>query len=89
MLAKPGPLPTGRGRAFEPKWDGYRVIIRSGNQYCVRSRREWQMTELLYEFGSLPVEGGLGAASGLRTSIKCSIPESNCGMCKSAWKKKP
>ena len=33
MLAKPGPLPRGRGWAFEPKWDGIRALIRSGEDY--------------------------------------------------------
>jgi ATP-dependent DNA ligase len=57
MLAKRGPIPTGRGWWFEPKWDGFRAIVRSGDEYCVRSRRGWLMTELLPEFASLPVEG--------------------------------
>jgi bifunctional non-homologous end joining protein LigD len=57
MLAKPGPLPSGRGWSFEPQWDGFRAIVRSGDHYCVRSRRGWHMTELLPEFSSLPVEG--------------------------------
>jgi ATP-dependent DNA ligase len=38
MLAKPGLLPTGRGWSFEPKWDGFRAIVRSSEDYCVRSR---------------------------------------------------
>src|SRR3954465_14224927 len=57
MLAKPGALPTGRGWSFEPKWDGFRAIVRGGDHYCVRSRRGWQMTELLPEFARIPVEG--------------------------------
>jgi bifunctional non-homologous end joining protein LigD len=57
MLAKSGPLPTGNGWSFEPKWDGFRAIVRSGD-YCVRSRRGWLMTELLPEFtASIQVEG--------------------------------
>jgi|tagenome__1003787_1003787.scaffolds.fasta_scaffold20653977_2 bifunctional non-homologous end joining protein LigD len=60
MLAKPGPLPTRGGWAFEPKWDGFRAIIRSGDEYCVRSRRGWQLTELLPEFSALPIEGVFG-----------------------------
>jgi ATP-dependent DNA ligase len=32
-------LPTRPGWSFEPKWDGFRAIIRAGNDYCVRSRR--------------------------------------------------
>jgi ATP-dependent DNA ligase len=55
VLAKPGPLPTG-GWAFEPKWHVFRAIIRSGDHYCVRSRRGWQMTQLRPELASLPVE---------------------------------
>jgi ATP-dependent DNA ligase len=31
MLAKPGPLPTVGGWSSEPKWDGYRAIVRSGD----------------------------------------------------------
>ena len=38
MLAKPGLLPTGRSSWFEPKWDGFRAIIRIGDHCCVRSR---------------------------------------------------
>lgn len=57
MLAKPGLLATGRGWSFEPKWDGFRAIVRTGDEYTVRSRRGWLMTELLPEFASLPVEG--------------------------------
>jgi bifunctional non-homologous end joining protein LigD len=57
MLAKPGSLPTGRSWSFEPKWDGFRAIVRSGEDYCVRSRRGWHMTDLLPEFAGMPVEG--------------------------------
>jgi bifunctional non-homologous end joining protein LigD len=57
MLAKPGALPTVRGWWFEPKWDGFRAIVRSGDDYCVRSRRGWLMTEFLPEFRSVPIEG--------------------------------
>jgi bifunctional non-homologous end joining protein LigD len=34
-----------------------RAIIRAGNDYCVRSRRGWLMTELLPEFATLNVRG--------------------------------
>jgi hypothetical protein len=57
MLAKPGPLPAGRGWSFEPNWDGFRAIVHSGENYTIRSRRGWLMTELLPEFASIPVEG--------------------------------
>jgi len=55
MLANPGPLPTGRGWSFELKWDGFRAIVRSGDSYCVRSRRGWLMTE-----AARPVPRGSG-----------------------------
>jgi hypothetical protein len=57
MLAKSGALPSGRGWSFEPKWDGYRAIVRSGENYCVRSRRGWLMTELLPELAGIPIQG--------------------------------
>jgi bifunctional non-homologous end joining protein LigD len=57
MLARPGQLPTRPGWSFEPKWDGFRAIVRTGDEYTVRSRRGWNMTELLPEFASLPVRG--------------------------------
>jgi bifunctional non-homologous end joining protein LigD len=53
MLAKPGRLTTGAGWLFEPKWDGFRALIRSGADYAIRSRRGWYMTELLPEFARI------------------------------------
>jgi ATP-dependent DNA ligase len=39
MLAKAvDGLPDGEGWLYEPKWDGFRAIVRSGDDYCVRSR---------------------------------------------------
>ena len=38
MLARPGQLPTRPGWSYEPKWDGFRAIIRTGDDYAVRSR---------------------------------------------------
>jgi ATP-dependent DNA ligase len=56
MLARSGGrLLSDTGWSFEPKWDGFRAIIRSGDDYAVRSRRGWLMTELLPEFARLPV----------------------------------
>ena len=57
MLAKSAPLPTSRGWAFEPKFDGFRAIVRTGDDFGVRSRRGWRMTELLPEFQAIPVSG--------------------------------
>jgi bifunctional non-homologous end joining protein LigD len=57
MLARSAPLPTLPGWSFEPKWDGFRAILRTGDGYCVRSRRGWPMTQLLPEFASLSVRG--------------------------------
>src|SRR5919204_3748727 len=57
MLARSGQLPTRGGWAFEPKWDGFRALVRSGDDYEVRSRRGWRMGDLLPEFATLPVTG--------------------------------
>jgi len=57
MLARSGPLPTPPGWSFEPKWDGFRAIVRTGDDYAVRSRRGWRMTEHLPEFASASVRG--------------------------------
>src|SRR5690242_10524782 len=54
MLARSGTLPT-RGRwAYEVKWDGFRAIVRSGDDYRVRSRRGWDMSALVPELRALP-----------------------------------
>ncbi len=50
-------LPTRPGWSFEPKWDGFRAIVRTGVDYTVRSRRGWRMTEHLPEFASASVRG--------------------------------
>jgi hypothetical protein len=39
MLARSGPLPTRSGCAFEPKWDGFRAIMRSGE--TTRGEPSW------------------------------------------------
>src|SRR4051812_46807532 len=50
MLAKPGPLPYGRGWMFEPKLDGFRCLVCThGGRFRARSRRGWNMTTLLPE----------------------------------------
>jgi len=49
MLARTGPLPS-RGRwAYEVKWDGFRALVRAGDDFRVRSRRGWDMTALVPE----------------------------------------
>jgi bifunctional non-homologous end joining protein LigD len=59
MLARSGRLPTDSGYAFELKWDGFRALVRTGDDFRVRSRRGWNMTELLPELRELPVEAVL------------------------------
>src|SRR5690242_2137420 len=56
MLARSGRLPTDSGYAFELKWDGFRALVRTGSDFRVRSRRGWNMTELLPELRELPVD---------------------------------
>jgi bifunctional non-homologous end joining protein LigD len=59
MLARSGRLPDAAGYAFELKWDGFRAIVRCGQEFRVRSRRGWDMTALLPELAALPVEAVL------------------------------
>jgi bifunctional non-homologous end joining protein LigD len=50
MLARSAAIPTGRGWLFEPKLDGLRCLTRThGSRFRARSRRGWNMTELLPE----------------------------------------
>ncbi len=44
MLARSGPLPDRDGYAYEPKWDGFRALVRCGSEFRVRSRRGWNVT---------------------------------------------
>src|SRR5262249_41637506 len=55
MLARSGPLPSRGHWAYEVKWDGFRALVRTGDSYRVRSRRGWDMTELVPELQQLPV----------------------------------
>jgi bifunctional non-homologous end joining protein LigD len=59
MLARSGQLPTRGGWAFEVKWDGFRALVSTENGLRVRSRRGWNMTDLLPELASLPVKATL------------------------------
>src|SRR4029450_759191 len=54
MLSRPGPLPSGSEWSFELKWDGFRAIVSTEHDLRVRSRRGWDMTELLPGLGGLP-----------------------------------
>jgi bifunctional non-homologous end joining protein LigD len=55
MLARSGRLPTSGDFAYEVKWDGFRAIVSTENGLRVRSRRGWDMTELVPELAALPV----------------------------------
>ena len=46
-------LPSG-DYAYELKWDGFRAIVSTMDGLRVRSRRGWDMTELLPELADLP-----------------------------------
>ena len=54
MLSRPGPLPSRDGYAYEVKWDGFRPIVSTTGGLRVRSRRGWNMTELVPELADLP-----------------------------------
>ena len=53
MLSRPGPLPFGPGWSFELKWDGFRALVSTEDGLRVRSRRGWNMTELIPELRGL------------------------------------
>jgi bifunctional non-homologous end joining protein LigD len=52
MLARSGPLPKDDSWSFELKWDGFRAVVSTEDGLCVRSRRGWDMTDLLPELGA-------------------------------------
>jgi hypothetical protein len=54
MLSRSGPLPSGSGWSFELKWDGFRAIVSTDDGLRVRSRRGWNMTQVLPELHGLP-----------------------------------
>jgi bifunctional non-homologous end joining protein LigD len=43
--------------AYEPKWDGFRAMLRTEHGLRVLSRRRWNMTPLLHELEAFPVQG--------------------------------
>jgi ATP-dependent DNA ligase len=50
MLSSPGPLPTGDGWQFEPKWDGFRTLVfRDGDELFLQSRDEKPMNRYFPE----------------------------------------
>src|SRR5919109_1371114 len=60
MLARSGPIPTRGDWVFEVKWDRFRAIVSTDGQALrVRSRRGWNMTELVPELSALPVAATL------------------------------
>lgn len=57
MLLRSGSIPT-RGRySYEVKWNGFRALLSTESGLRVRSRRGWDMTDLLPELASFPVYG--------------------------------
>src|SRR4051794_13170955 len=54
MLARSETLASRGRRGFEVKWDGFRAIVRTGDDYRVRSRRGWDTTQLVPELQQLP-----------------------------------
>ena len=68
MLSRPGPLPSGPAWSFELKWDGFRAIVSTEDGFAVRSRRGWNMTQVLPELRELPsglvLDGELVASKG-------------------------
>jgi bifunctional non-homologous end joining protein LigD len=60
MLARSGQIPTRGDWSFEVKWDGFRAVVSTeGEALRVRSRRGWNMTQLVPELREIPVEATL------------------------------
>jgi bifunctional non-homologous end joining protein LigD len=60
MLARSGAFPTRGDWAYEVKWDGFRAIVSTeGEALRVRSRRGWNMTDLVPELAALPISATL------------------------------
>ncbi len=49
MLARSGPIPSGKGWKYEPKLDGFRCLVCTHGRFRARSGRGWDMTKLLPE----------------------------------------
>jgi bifunctional non-homologous end joining protein LigD len=55
MLLRSAPLPQRAGYAYEPKWDGFRALVSTvDGRLVVRSRRRWDMTDLVPELADFP-----------------------------------
>jgi bifunctional non-homologous end joining protein LigD len=54
MVARSGRLPRGQEWSYEVKWDGFRAIVCTHEGLRVRSRRRWEMSELVPELAGLP-----------------------------------
>jgi|SRR5512133_1698573 bifunctional non-homologous end joining protein LigD len=57
MLARSGPIPTRGDWSFELTWDGFRALLSTEHELRLRSRRGWDMTELVAELASFPAFG--------------------------------
>ena len=55
MLARSGRLPTNGDYAYELKWDGFRALLSTESRARLRSRRGWDMTDLVPELATFPV----------------------------------
>jgi bifunctional non-homologous end joining protein LigD len=57
MLARSGQIPTRGDWAYEIKWDGFRALVSTEGRFRIRSRRGWDMTDLIHELATFPVYG--------------------------------
>jgi bifunctional non-homologous end joining protein LigD len=55
MLARSGQIPARGDWGYEVKWDGFRGLLSTLGRFRVKSRRGWDMTELIPELASFPV----------------------------------
>ncbi len=77
MLARPGQIPTGRGRLYEPQLDELRCLTCTyRGRFRARSRRGWNMSNLLPELAeTLPRDVQLDGEIVALTPMKCRLPQ--------------
>jgi hypothetical protein len=82
MLSQSGPLPKRSGFGFEVKWDGVRAVVGLNGELRVRSRRGWNMTELVPELAAIPAHVVLEASwSPSTTTVLRTSPTSAGASC--------
>jgi hypothetical protein len=81
MLAWSGRLPTRGDWAYEVKWDGFRALVSTEAGLRVRTRRGWNITELIPTLRGMPFEATPASTNPdapTRHSRRADIPGERC-----------